>query len=407
MLYLHYDPEGSSEELYRAHRRWAGLQTPGTRWEPSNDASPDRRLRIGYLSADLFDHPVGRNVVGLIEQHDPGAVEVYLYAARSEDDPVNQRLRKAAGCWRSIGGLQDRAVADLIRADRIDILVVLAGHTYANRIGVAAQRVAPVQVSMHDLTTSGLDTIDWFLSDEALTPTGGDERFSEQVMRLPCFYLHMPIEAEPPALPGNRSLVFGSCNNPAKLNDRVLAVWSRILDLCPGSRLRLKYRDSFADPDLTRDIGRRFVANGISADRVAFDGRRTSRRSHLAFVSGFDIALDPFPFNGSTTTYEALWMGVPVVTLSGKRFVGRVGTAMLERVGLDDLIAADEDAYVEAAVALARDPDRRARLRTGLRTQLLASPLLDASAHARTLEAAYRRMWAVWLSSRGRAPRQE
>jgi len=303
--------------------------------------------------------------------------------------------------------LQDRAVADLIRADRIDILVVLAGHTYANRIGVAAQRVAPVQVSMHDLTTSGLDTIDWFLSDEALTPTGGDERFSEQVMRLPCFYLHMPIEAEPPALPGNRSLVFGSCNNPAKLNDRVLAVWSRILDLCPGSRLRLKYRDSFADPDLTRDIGRRFVANGISADRVAFDGRRTSRRSHLAFVSGFDIALDPFPFNGSTTTYEALWMGVPVVTLSGKRFVGRVGTAMLERVGLDDLIAADEDAYVEAAVALARDPDRRARLRTELRTQLLASPLLDASAHARTLEVAYRRMWAVWLSSRGLAPRQE
>ncbi len=407
MLYLHYDPEGSSDELYRAHRRWAGLQAPSPRWEPPNDPSPDRRLRIGYLSADLFDHPVGRNVVGLIEHHDPRAVEVFLYAARSEDDPVDQRLRKAAGCRRSIAGWQDQAVADLIRADRIDILVVLAGHTFANRIGVAAQRAAPVQVSMHDLTTSGLDAVDWFLSDEALNPVGGDERFSEQVMRLPCFYLHMPIEAAAPALPGNRTVVFGSCNNPAKLNDRVLAVWSRILERCPGSGLRLKYRDSFADPDLTRDIGRRFEANGISADRVVFDGRRTSRRSHLSFVGGLDIALDPFPFNGSTTTYEALWMGVPVVTLLGRRFVGRVGAAMLAPVGLDDLIAADEDAYVEAAVALARDPDRRARLRTGLRPQLLASPLLDAPGYARTLETAYRHMWADWVGRRARPLRQE
>lgn len=145
-------------------------------------------------------------------------------------------------------------------------------------------------------------------------------------------------------------------------------------DRCPGSGLRLKYRDSFADQDLIRGIVRRFEANGIAADRLVFDGRRTSRRSHLAFVGGLDIALDPFPFNGSTTTYEALWMGVPVVTLLGKRFVGRVGAAFLGRVGLDDLIAADEDAYVDAAVALACDPERRARLRTGLRPELLASP---------------------------------
>lgn len=183
------------------------MQATGTRWVPANDPSPDRRLRIGYLSADLFDHPVGRNVVGLIENHDPRTVEVFLYVARSEDDPVNQRLHKTACCWRLIVGWQDQAVADLIRRDRIDVLIVLAGHTFANRIGVAAQRVAPVQVSMHDLTTSGLDTVDWFLSDEELTPAGGDERFSEQVMRLPCFYLHMPIEAAPcPARQSSRGL---------------------------------------------------------------------------------------------------------------------------------------------------------------------------------------------------------
>ena len=151
----------------------------------------------------------------------------------------------------------------------------------------------------------------------------------------------------------------------------------------------------------------RFEANGISADRLAFDGRRSSRRSHLAFVGGLDIALDPFPFNGSTTTYEAHWMGVPVVTLLGKRFVGRVGSAMLARVGLDDLIGADEDAYVEAAVALAQNPERRARLRTGLRPLLLASPLLEAPAYARTVETAYRRMWMNWAGGRGRTLPQE
>ena len=400
-LYLHYDPQGTSEEIHRAHRRWAERLAPPTRREHANDPAPERRLRIGYLSADLFDHPVGRNVVGLVENHDPSVVETFLYAARSEDDPVSARLRKAAACWRSIPGWRDQAVADLIRDDRIDVLVILAGHTFANRIAVAALQAAPVQVSMHDLTTSGLDAVDWFLSDESLSPSDGEERFSERVKRLPCFYLHMPIEAAAPTLPTNRNLVFGSCNNPVKLNDRVVSVWSHILRQCPDARLHLKYRDSFADPDLVRDVERRFAAHGIAAGRLAFDGRRSARRAHLDYVDGIDVALDPFPFNGSTTTYEALWMGVPVVSLLGKRFAGRVGAAMLERVGLGDLVAGDEDAYVAAAVRLAGDPGRRARLRDELRPRLQASPLLNAPVYARSVEDAYRSMWRLWCEKRG------
>ena len=396
MLYLHYDPRATSEEIHRVHRRWGSLQALGAPRQHANVPVPDRRLKVGYLSADLFDHPVGRNVVGLIENHDRSMVEPYLYALRSEDDPVSARLRKTAGRWRSLAGLSDQAIADVIVADGIDVLVVLAGHTFGNRVAVAARRAAPVQVSMHDLTTSGLDAMDWFLSDQALSPSGGTELFSERVMRLPCFYLHMPIEADAPAPTNNQAVVFGSCNNPVKLNDRVVSLWSRILARCPGARLHLKYRDSFADPDLVRDVERRFAACGVTPARLGFDGRRSSRRDHLAHLAGFDVALDPFPFNGSTTTYEALWMGVPVVTMRGERFVGRVGAAMLGQVGLVDLVAGDEDAYVEAAVGLAGDAQRRAALRPELRPRLGASPLLDPSAYARSVEAAYRAMWHEW-----------
>ena len=405
MLYLHYDPRVTSEEIHRVHRRWGGLQASAAPRLHANVPVPDRRLKIGYLSADLFDHPVGRTIVGLIENHDRSAVEPFLYALRSEDDPVNARLRKAAGCWRGLAAMSDEAIAGLIRADAIDVLVVLAGHTFGNRVAVAARRSAPVQVSMYDLTTSGLDAMDWFLSDEVLSPSGGTELFSERVMRLPCLYLHMPIEADAPAIPKNRAIVFGSCNNPVKLNDRVISLWARILERCPGARLHLKYRDSFADPDLVRGVERRFASHGVAATRLGFDGRRSSRRAHLAYVAGFDVALDPFPFNGATTTYEALWMGVPVVTLRGERFVGRFGAAMLHQVGLDDLVAGDDQAYVQAAVALAGDAQRRAALRFELRPRLEASPLLGPSTYARNVEAAYRTMWHEWCARTELRPR--
>jgi predicted O-linked N-acetylglucosamine transferase (SPINDLY family) len=400
MFSVHYDPEARSEDVYALHRRWATFCGGSSEVAFANSRHRDRRLRIGYLSADLYDHPVGRNIVGLVENHDRAAFDVFFYAERAEPDSVNARLRSAATAWRSTTGLDDLAVAAAVRADSIDVLVVLAGHTARNRITVASQRAAPVQVSMHDFTTSGLDAVDWFFSDPTLTPMDCEERFSERIYRLPCFYLHMPVDDAPVSQRRGSAIAFGYCGNPVKLNDRVVAVWARILEACPTSSLLLKYRDSYSDNDLVHDIRRRFAAHGVERSRILFDKRRTGRRAHLEVVGAFDVALDSFPFNGCTTTYEALWMGVPVVTLIGRRFVGRPSASMLAQVGLDDLIARDEDAYVDIAGRLATDGARRTRLRTELRDRLRGSRLLDAGTYAREMEAAYRVMWADWCERR-------
>jgi len=394
---LHYDPDAGSPEIFRLNRRWGALVAAAPAPPHGNDPDPDRRLRVGYLSADLYDHPVGRNLVGLIEHHDPRAVEACIYALRDGADAITDRIRAGARLWRASAGLDDPALARLMRADRLDLLVVLAGHTPHNRLAVAALRPAPVQVAMHDFASSGLAAIDAVLGDAGLMPEGGEEGFVEEVVRLPSFYLHDPLPDVPiaPAADGDR-LLLGSCSNPAKLNDRVIGVWAGILRRLPGARLLLKYRDRFGDPRVRRRWLARMAAAGIGPERLLFVTGEEAMADHLGVVGTLDVALDPFPFNGCTTTYEALWMGVPVVTLAGSRFVGRAGAAMLGEVGLGDLVAAGEAAYVEAVLRLASDPARRARLRAELRPRLRASALLDAPGHARAVEAAYRRLWRGW-----------
>ena len=397
-----YDPEASSPEIFRLERRWAALvaqaplPAPALPLDPAA-LDPDRRLRVAYLSADLYDHPVGRNLVGLVEHHDRNAVEVCLYDLREGDDAIARRLRAAVSLRRAVAGLDDRALAETIRSDRIDLLVLLAGHTPFNRLALADLRPAPVQVAMHDFTTSGLPSIDAVLGDAMLMPEGGEEGFVETVIRLPTFYLHeplpdVPIHARPPLGP-DEPLVLVSANNPAKLNDRVIDLWGRILLRLPRARLLLKYRDRFGDPLVQRRWFARLALSSVGADRLLFHTGDEDLASHLAVIGDADLALDPFPFNGCTTSYEALWMGLAVVTLVGKRFVGRAGAAMLQPLGLSDLAVADEDAYVAAALGLAADPARRARLRAELRPRLRSSALLDASAHAASVEAAYRRLW--------------
>jgi protein O-GlcNAc transferase len=396
---LHYDPDADSAEIGTLYRRWAAAQAKPDPRPFANAPEPGRRLRIGYLSADLYDHPVGRNVVGLFEAHDPAGVEIHVYAEHRGEDAITRRLKAAAHVWRSTAGLSDHDAAELIRRDGIDVLIVLAGHTLLNRIAVAALKPAPVQISMHDFSTTGLAQVDAFLSDPILSPPDGDERFSEEVVRLPCFYLHTPIDEAPIRPRSKGPLLLGSCNNPAKLNDRVIALWSRVLQALPQARLALKYRDSFSDRDLVADFQSRFARHGIAPSRLLFDGRKLDRRAHLGFVGGFDIALDPFPFNGCTTTYEALWMGVPVITLAGRGFVGRASAAMLHQIGLDDLATTSEDGYVDAVSRLAADAPRRDRLRGDLRGLLARSPLLDAPAHARAVETACRALWRSWCAN--------
>lgn len=401
MLFLHYDPLATSREIYEIHRRWgASREAVRPSAPPTRDARPDRRLRVAYMSADLFDHPIGRCIVGPLEQHDPAEVEIFAYAEKSEDDAVNRRIRTAAHHWRSTAGRSDDAVARMLAEDAIDILVTLAGHTYPNRIGVVPLASVPLKISMYDLTTSGLESMDWLISDPVLTPPGIEEGFCERLYRIPCCYVHSPIDPVP-IVDRAGPLVFGSCNNPVKLNDRVVAIWSRILERLPSATLHLKYRRSFADPELKRDLQRRFASHGIAASRIGFEGGQTDRKGHLRYIGGLDITLDTFPFNGSTSTYESLWMGVPVVTLLGKRFVGRMGATTLRHVGLEDLVAKDEADYIEIAVRLADDHERRQALRRQLRDRLAASKFLDPAAYARSIEEAYRLMWREWCARPG------
>ncbi len=378
--------------------RWAArhgrMDTPPVAAAPSNP-DPGRRLRIGYLSSDFRAHPVARNVEGLVRCHDRSAFEVALYSATPGADEVTERLQRSADLWRDLGPADDASIAARIRQDQVDILVILGAHTGDNRPLVAASRPAPVIVSAHDLGTSGMAEFGYWLTDAVLHPPDAPERFVETLVRLPCFYLHTP-PAAPPVRPqplGRDETVFISANNPAKLSPETIALWSRVLAAIPRSSLVLKFSDAFADPVTRLRQERQFAAHGVGRDRLVFVSDSRGHADHLARLGEADIALDPFPFNGSTTSFEALWMGLPVVALAGSCFAGRVGASLLSAVGLPELIAADADAYVRIAAGLAADRPRLAGLRAGLRDRVAASPLCRPEDYARAVEQAYRETW--------------
>jgi protein O-GlcNAc transferase len=322
---------------------------------------------------------------------------------------MTERFRQTADRWRWVGGEDERQIAARIRADAIDVLVLVAPHTADNRPRVAALKPAPVQVALYDLTTTGMTAVDAWLTDAEFHPAAAtSERFAEALVRLPCLYHHATPTTSPPLIrPPSTStgrVVFGSFNNPAKVTPAVIALWARVLQAVPGSRLLMKYLNRFASPEVGRLVRARFGVHGIAPDRIELRAGRLPRMAQLALLNEVDIALDPFPFNGCTTTFEALWMGVPVVTLEGGRFLGRMSTSFLRHLGLGDLVAADSEAYVRLATTLAADLDRRTRLRQDLRSLLLASPLCDAGAHAGSLVDAYRGLWRDWcLASRNQS----
>jgi predicted O-linked N-acetylglucosamine transferase (SPINDLY family) len=397
---LSYDGGISEDAFFAEFRRWEAKhamplyppEAPGIA-----DPDPRRRLRVGWISADFREHPVGRNVIGILEHRNRAHVETVLYASPRAVDAVTERFRAAADAWRDVLGWPDADVARQMRADRLDMLIVLAGHTGHNRLGVAIHRPAPIQVSFHDLATSGLSVMDAWITDRALHPETTAERFTEEPVRQPCLYLHEPPEdaPEPGSLPALATghITFGSCNNTSKHTPEVFALWAEVLAAVPGSRLLLKYLNRYASAGLRRRVERTFSSHGIDPRRLEFVSGERSRRDQLALLNSVDIALDPFPFNGSTTTFEALWMGVPVVSLAGSRFLSRVGASVLHQVDLDDLVAADRAGYVACATALAHDRDRLAALRAGLRRRVAGSPLCDAPGYARSFWAALRRLW--------------
>lgn len=393
---------------FAEHRRWEARHAASAyaSIRPfGNDPDPDRRLRLGYLSADFFNHALGTNIAGAIEHHDRREVEVHCYAEVGLADGMTRHIQAIADHFVETQTLSDEALADRIRADGIDILVVVAGHTARNRLIAAARKPAPILVSYADFSTTGLEVMDYWLTDPIVHPEGvTEELFTETLMRIPMMVLHRPIEVAPPisSLPAQSRghITFGSFNNPAKIGDEVVALWARLLAEVPDARLMLKYRTVYEVPDVRDRLARRFSDRGIDPARIIFAGGDLNRQAHLGLVGEVDIGLDPFPFNGCTTTFEALWMGVPVVTLAGRRFLGRMATSFLTHLGLPELVASDADAYVAVATGLASDLERLSALRHSLRQRILASPLCDGPAYTRSIEVAFRAAWRRWCEGR-------
>lgn len=401
LMALLYQPI-SNEDLFEEHLAFARRFASGDRSTPRDkaDARSGGKLRVGYVSSDLCRHPVGFNLVPLVQHHDRDEFEVYFYSSVRQPDDITRWFREQADAWRSITNLSEASAAELIRKDGIDILVLLAGRFDDNRPLLATYRPAPVQVSMHDPATSGLAEMDYLIADRGLVPRRTGEKFTERVACLPTFYLHPPIRraaapAEPPRARDGR-VTFGSFNNPAKLNEDVVALWAQVLRAVPGSRLMLRYQGLFSIPSVRARYLDLFSSHGISEDRLIIPPEpKDGREQHLARYHQIDIALDPFPFTGSTTTFEALCMGVPVVTMEGERMAARWSLAMMRKVGLADLVAHCPVEYVEIARGLASDPDELARLRGALPERVARSPLCAEHLRTRQLERLFRVMWKM------------
>ncbi|MBX9958608.1 MAG: tetratricopeptide repeat protein [Burkholderiaceae bacterium] len=402
-----YLAEQSGEQLLADARRFgevaARLAKPYTDWP--NPPDPARPLRVGLVSGDLGHHPVGFFLEGVLSELTTRAgdrLAFFAYSHRLEEDATSQRLRACCQGWLKTLGLSDEALARRIRDDRIDILIDLAGHTSGNRLAMFAWKPAPVQVSwLGYFATTGVAAMDYFLADPWTLPPEQEPFFTEQVWRLPetrlCF-TPPDSQAQVNVLPAlaRGYVTFGCFNNLSKMNDAVVRLWAQVLQAVPNSRLLLKYRQ-LADASVRQRTAERFALHGISAQRLVFEGH-SSRSDYLAAYHQVDIALDPFPFPGGTTTVEALWMGVPVLTLQGDRFLARQGVGLLMNAGLPEWVAADAQGYVRRASAHASDLPALAALRSRLRQQVLASPIYDAPRFAQHFETALRSIWQLWCA---------
>lgn len=368
----------------------------------SNTPLPDRKLRIGYLSSDFRNHPVGTNVLPLITSHNRENFEIFCYADVPRPDKITEHFQASADHWRSIEGKSDNDVAEAMRADKIDVLICLAGRFDNNRPLVCAHRAAPVQVSVYDGTTSGLREMDYWLTDDFLNPSDTKEKFTEELYRLPVLYQWPPIKEAPPVSPlpavDAECVTFGSFNNPAKINRDVLNLWARVLTSVPGSRMLLKYKNWYSQTSLIDGVTEHLTAFGVEEDRITFSTSDDTFDKHLSRYAEVDIGLDPFPFNGATTTFQAMWMGVPVISLVGDTFISRMTGSILHHVGLGDLAVDSPEAYIATAKELAGDLLRLKAIRTDLRERVAASPLCDSVAYVRSVETAYRDMWRSWCA---------
>lgn len=401
---LNYVDGAESQRVFKAHCEWGERHArPLTeRAAPHrNQPDPQRRLRVGYVSPYFRKHAVTFFLESVIEHHDRMSFDVLLYADVPRPDEYSERLKAYGSLWRSTVGSSDEGLAQMVRDDSVDILVDLSGHTPSHRLLAFARRPAPVQVTWNGYpNTTGMTAMDYRITDEYCDPPGETERLhTEQLVRLPGIYMSWRPPSDAPD-PGPLSAVssgritFGSFNSCFKITPTTIGLWSRILNEVPGSRLLLF---TVVGARAERRIREHFAVFGIGNDQLKIRPRLT----HEAFLEAHrhvDIALDSFPYHGTTTTCFSLWMGVPVVSLTGNSHASRVGLTLLTSIGLADLAASTQDAYVAAAVRLAHNLDALADMRSGLRRRMLSSPLTDGAAYAGALEDAYREIWRTWCS---------
>ncbi len=402
LMTLNYLPDLSAARLTAEHKRFGTRMEPAAGGPPyANVPDPERRLKVGYVSGDFRDHVVGHFVEPLFEAHDRSRVAVYGYSDTLRPDAVTRRLKGQTEVWRDTAGLDPETMAGQIRADGIDILVDLAGHSAFNRLPVFAREPAPLQVTWLGYpATTGLTRMDYRLVDAVTDPPGRADRLAcEALVRLEpgflCYRAPSAPEIGPPPVRSNGFVTFGSFNNLNKTNGTVIALWAALLHRIPTARLLLKSRQ-LACESVRRALLAAFAGHGIGGERLELLGWTAAPADHLETYRRLDLALDPFPYNGTTTTCEALWMGVPVVTLAGDRHAARVGASLLGQLGLDALVAGDQAGYLDLAAALAGNPERLARLRAELRGRMQAAALCDASGFARRIEDAWRIMWRRW-----------
>jgi protein O-GlcNAc transferase len=398
---LHYHPDYDPRAIREECRHWDSRHAAplGKDIRPhTNLPDPDRRLRIGYVSPDFREHADAFFLVPLLANHDHGRFEIVCYSQVASPDAMTGRLRGHADAWRDIVGLSDEQTADLVRSDRIDILVDLKMHTADNRLLVFARKPAPVQLTWLGYPgTTGLSTIDYRLTDPYLDPPGlFDAFYAEESLRLPeTFWCYDPLTDGPSvnALPALESgaITFGCLNNFCKINDGCLALWARVLRAVPTSRLLLRAPRGSARDRVLASLGR----DGIDPARVVFADKR-SRPEYLKLYHQIDLGLDPLPYNGHTTSLDAFWMGVPTLTMLGKTVVGRAGWSQLCNLHLEELAAETPEQFVALAAELAGDLPRLQELRGTLRRRMSQSPLMDAGRFASHLEQAYRQMWRRW-----------
>ncbi|HWA39923.1 MAG TPA: tetratricopeptide repeat protein [Burkholderiales bacterium] len=402
---MNYSSDFDAGALFEAHRRFGDLQARPVA-PPSVEGGGTRRLRVGYLSPDFRSHVVSVLMLPILARHDRARFEVFAYYLHTRSDRVTEGVRELADHWRECGALEAGEVASRIREDRIDILVDLAGHTLQNGLPVLALRPAPLQVTYLGYpNTTGLPSVDWRLTDAKADPPGAERVHVERLARLPrtflCYRPGPGLDVGPLPARTTGLVTFGCFNNILKLSDPFLRLAARLLAEVPGSRLLLKDR-TFAFADKRDAVRRSFVDAGIDAQRVVLRGWEPTPETHLAVYAEVDIALDSFPYNGTTTTCEALWMGVPVITLRGERHAGRVGASLLDTVGLGELVASSEEDYIRIAAALSRDLTALEALRAGMRDRLRASPLLDETGFVRSFEDCLTALWQEKLASAGR-----